>query len=277
MTGRSSAKSSGPAPGRARSWHVCPGPLHMCPLPRLLSVATRRMASPLPHLTPTSEPQNTQERWCAGWGSCRRQRPPRTTLSPQHSAAHGLPSRVPGAAFFSGSWPCSHIVSTSSWSLCCVPHAAHAGDTADGRLRLALPTLFPESSEKKKESYVSMQVHRSPVGSVHLCLHVCPSVCKRTRAHPCRQEPCQAPTLSTWQVRGRPPSLGPAALPPLCPPSTPPTVRSSWGLKKEASYPRGSTCKEKQESRHGRKVRHCLGFLREKKAKTLLILAKNKA
>lgn len=120
--------------------------------------------------------------------------PQAAALPPQHSAAHGLPSLVPGATFFSGSWPCSHIVSTPSWSLCSVPHTAHAGETADRRLRLALlPTLFPESSEKKKESYVSMQVHRSPAGSVHLCLHVCPSVCKRTRAHPCRQEPCQAP------------------------------------------------------------------------------------
>lgn len=100
-----------------------------------------------------------------------------------------------------------------------------------------LPTLFPESSEKKKESYVSMQVHRSPAGSVHLCLHVCPSVCKRTRAHPCRQEPCQAPPCLPGRHVAVVPRWG---LQPclLCAPPTPPTVTSSWGLKKEASYPR---------------------------------------
>lgn len=53
----------------------------LCALHPVGSVSPpRRMASPLPHLTPTSEPQHTQERWCAGWGSRRRQRLPRTTL-----------------------------------------------------------------------------------------------------------------------------------------------------------------------------------------------------
>lgn len=233
----------------------------MCPLPRLLSVATRRMASPLPHLTPTSEPQNTQERWCAGWGSCRRQRPPKDHAVPSAQRCPWPPQPGPWGCFLLRVLALQpHSQHVFLEPLLCATHSPcrrHCGRKAQTcPPTRPLPTLFPESSEKKKGSYVSMQVHRSPVGSVHLCLHVCPSVCKRTRAHPCRQEPCQAPTLSTWQVRGRPPSLGPAALPPLCPPSTPPTVRSSWGLKKEASYPRGSTCKEKQESRHGRKVRH---------------------
>lgn len=135
-----------------------------------------------------------------------------------------------------------------------------------------LPTLLPDP--QRKESELGFRAS-SPAGlsPVSACVPIGVQTPTRT---PTRTGARSGATLPTWQVRGSRPSPVPAALPPLCPPPTPPTVRSSWGLKKEASYPRGSTCKEKQDSRHGRKGRHCLGLLREKKAKTLLILAKNK-
>lgn len=126
--------------------------------------------------------------------------PPRTTLSPQHSAAHGLPSRVPGAAFFSGSWPCSHIVSTSSWSLCCVPHAAHAGDTADGRLRLALlpapsPPCFLNPQRKRKRATFPCKctvLLWALSTCVCMCVHRCANAHEHTHADrsPVRRPPC---------------------------------------------------------------------------------------
>lgn len=138
-----------------------------------------------------------------------------------------------------------------------------------------LPTLLPESSEKKRASSVSLQVHRSPAGlstCVCMCVHRCANAHEHTHADrsPVR---CHLVYLAGPRQSSLAGACSPAS---SVPPHTPPTVRSSWGLKKEASYPRGSTCKEEQERRHGRKVRHCLGLLREKKAKTLLILAKNK-
>lgn len=225
------AARSGPAPGHlraqpgeVRSARVCPEPLHMCPPPVCPRCChPRRMASPLPSI-PTSQPQRTQERQCAGWGSPRKQRPPRTTLSSQHRAAHGLPA----------------------WSLGCVPlrvlalqpcrqHIFHTRPVQDRRTGQTCPPapapLFPDPSERKRESCVSMRGCRSPVGSSI-------SVSARVRLGAQGRVSMLRQTGAVRRPQCPPAGTGSQAS------STPPTVRSSRGLKKEDSYPRGSTCKE---------------------------------
>lgn len=209
VTGRSSAKSSGPAPGKVPSWHVCPGPL--CPPPRRLSVTVPSTPSH-PHFSATA---HAGEMVC-GLGEPQAAAPPKDHAAPQHRAAHGLPSLVPGATFFSGSWPCSHTVSTSSRSLCSVPHTAHA----DGRKAQTcpatrpLPTLLPDP--QRKESELGFRAS-SPAGlsPVSACVPIGVQTPTRT---PTRTGARSGATLPTWQVRGSRPSPVPAALPPLCPP-----------------------------------------------------------
>lgn len=230
--------------------------------------------SPLPHLTPTSQPQHTRERWCAGWGSRRRQRPPRTTL-PLSTA---LPMASPAWSLGPHSSPGPGPAATQSARLPGAFGLCHTRPMrTDGRKAQTCPatrphpTLLPDP--QRKESELGFRAN-SPAGLSPVSACVSVRVQTPTSA-PRGQEPGQAPPCLPGRCAAVVPRrcLQPCL---LCAPPTPPTVRSSWGLKKEASYPRGSTCKEKQDSRHGRKVRHCLGLLREQKAKTLLILAKNK-
>lgn len=168
--------------------------------------------------------------------------PQAAALPPQHSAAHGLPSLVPGATFFSGSWPCSHIVSTPSWSLCSVPHTAHAGETADRRLRLALlpassPPCFLNPQRKRKRATFPCKcivLLRVLSTCVCMCVHRCANAHEHTHADRSPVRRHLVYLAGTWQS-----SLAGACSPASSvPPPTPPTVTSSWGLKKEASYPR---------------------------------------
>lgn len=175
--------------------------------------------TPHPHFSATA---HAGEAVC-GLGEPQEAAPPRTTLSSQHRAAHGLPA----------------------WSLGCVPlrvlalqpcrqHIFHTRPVQDRRTGQTCPPapapLFPDPSERKRGSCVSTRGYRSPVGSpVSVC--ACAPRCARAHEHAQADRSRQAPAVPAGGD-GSPAS------------STPPTVRSSWGLKKEDSYPRGSTCKE---------------------------------
>lgn len=147
---------------------------------------------------------------------------------PRCPLSTGLPMASqpgPWAAFLSGSWPCSHVVST---------YSTHRPiqDRRTGQTCPPAPApLFPDPSERKRESCVSMRGCRSPVGSSI-------SVSARVRLGAQGRVSMLRQTGAVRRPQCPPAGTGSQAS------STPPTVRSSRGLKKEDSYPRGSTCKE---------------------------------
>lgn len=175
--------------------------------------------SPLPHLTPTSQPQHTRERWCAGWGSRRRQRPPRTTL-PLSTA---LPMASPAWSLGPHSSPGPGPAATQSARLPGAFALCHTRPMrTDGRKAQTcpatrpLPTLLPDP--QRKESELGFRAS-SPAGlsPVSACVPIGVQTPTRT---PTRTGARSGATLPTWQVCGSRPSPAPAALPPLCPPHT---------------------------------------------------------